>query len=91
MDYLQAFLLGIIVTACAGIGVCFIRFWKRTRDRLFLVLAIAFWIFGINWAGLAFLHNEAYPAMYLIRLLGFAFIIAGVVGKNLAVRRGRTG
>jgi hypothetical protein len=87
MTDLQAFLLGVLVMACAAIGLFFLRFWRRTGDRLFLVFAIAFWLFAANWAALAIVHNdEGYPMIYLLRLAGFGFIIAGIVGKNRASR-----
>lgn len=87
MDQLQTFLLGVIVTSCVVIGLFFCKYWLRTRDRLFLAFAVGFWLFGINWAGLAVVHNEGVVSMYVLRILGFACIIAGVVGKNLEARR----
>lgn len=80
---LQPFLLGTVVTACAMIGIHFVQAWKRTRDALFLSFAIAFWLFGANWGVLAILQlEEGYPVVYLLRLLGFGIIIAGVIAKN---------
>lgn len=82
-DVLQSFLLGVLVTACAVIGLFFLRFWRRSHDRLFLAFAGAFWLFGTNWAMLAVLnHGEGYPAIYLFRLMGFGLIVAGIIAKN---------
>ncbi len=80
---LQPFLLGTVVTACAVIGVQFVQAWKRTHESLFLSFAIAFWLFGVNWGVLAVLPlEEGYPAVYLLRLLGFGIIIVGIIAKN---------
>jgi hypothetical protein len=81
-ETLVSFLLGSAVTACLIVSAFFARFWRRTRDLLFLAFAVAFLLFGANWAMVAVLEEETYPAVYLFRLLGFAIIIAGVIGKN---------
>ncbi len=70
-------------------GLFFLRFWRRSRDRLFLAFATAFWLFAANQA-LAVLFSidaDSRPEFYLLRLLGFALIIAAIVGKNLPRRR----
>lgn len=89
MPHLHAFMLGIVAMAAASIGVFFHRFWRRTRDRLFLVFAAAFWLLAINWAAQAFVSRDEtyYQAIYLLRLLAFAFIIAGIIGKNRVTAR----
>lgn len=89
MPNLHAFMLGIVVMAAAAIGVFFHRFWRRTRDRLFLVFAVAFWLLAVNWAAQAFVSRDEtyYEAIYLLRLLAFGFIIAGIVGKNRVTAR----
>ena len=39
---LNDFLLGMIVMACDAAGLFFLRFWKKTHDRLFAMFAVAF-------------------------------------------------
>lgn len=82
------FLLGATVLACAVTGLYFLRFWRKTRDRLFVIFAIAFWTLGVNWLALSFTHPEAEyrPALYLIRLLAFLLILFGIYDKNRAAR-----
>jgi hypothetical protein len=77
------FLKGILVMGAATIGLFFLRFWRRTGDRLFLAFAGAFWLLGLNWLLLMVIKtDEAQTALYAIRIVAFAFIIAGVWSKN---------
>ncbi len=86
MDQLYPFLLGVVATGSAAVGAFFYRFWRRTRDRLFLAFAIAFWLMASNWAAQTFVQRDEsfYAAIYLLRLAAFGVIIVGVVGKNRA-------
>jgi hypothetical protein len=67
----------------------FIRFWRKTGDRLFLAFGSAFVLLAINqalaqWLGAA---DERVSYTYLLRVLGFILILAAIVDKN--VSRGR--
>ena len=86
---IEGFLLGVIVTASLTAGVFFLKFWRRTGDRLFLAFSVAFVIEGLNRIGLLFVDrpNEGHPIIYTVRLLAFLLILAAIVWKN----RGRTG
>lgn len=81
---LEGFLLGIIVTASFAVGGFFLKFWRKTRDRLFLGFAAAFLIEGLN--RLAFLGldepNEGAPLVYTVRLFSYLLILAAIVHKN---------
>jgi hypothetical protein len=70
-------------------GVHFLRFWKRTGDRLFLHFAVAFWLFALNQlaSSIPVVANETAGYEYLLRVLGFIVILATIVDKNLIVRR----
>jgi hypothetical protein len=70
--------------ACAVAGVFFLRFWRKTRDRLFVIFAIAFWLLGLNWFLLAIIsRDEATTAIfYVLRLLAFILIIFAIIDKN---------
>ena len=80
------FFLGALVFASAAAGIFFLRFWRRTRDRLFGIFAIALWLLGLNWLLLAFTDADAEfrPALYLIRLLAFIMILLAIWDKNRA-------
>lgn len=69
-------------------GLFFLRFWRLSRDRLFLFFAAAFWTLAVHWTVLAVFDPDAETMHYhyLARLLAFGLIIAGVLDKN---RRGR--
>lgn len=77
-------LLGAIAIANLIIGLFFLRFWKKTRDRFFLFFAVAFSLEGFNRAllGLSYGSNENEPIFYLVRLLSFILILFAIVDKN---------
>jgi hypothetical protein len=82
---LNQFLLGTVVTACLVVGLFFLRFWRKSNDRLFAVFAVAFWIMGLNWLLLAFIQqDELRTALYLLRLGAFVLILVGIIDKNRA-------
>ena len=79
------FMLGAVALACGVAGLFFLRFWRKTRDRLFLIFAIAFWTLGLNWLALAFTsQDEIRTALYTVRLLAFVLILLGILDKNRA-------
>jgi hypothetical protein len=75
---------GAAAMACLAVGAFFIRFWRESEDRLFLSLALAFWIFAINYAvlGLLPLADEGRAYAFVLRLVGFMAILVGVVLKD---------
>lgn len=69
----------------------FLRFWKKTRDRLFLAFGVAFLLLAVNqalaqWLGAS---DERVGLTYALRILGFLLILAAIVDKNLFPRRAR--
>lgn len=78
------FLSGAFVAITVAIAFFFCRFWRRTGDRLFAVLAFAFVLLGLERTILAFVPNlhDGRAFVFLIRLAAFALIIIGVVDKN---------
>lgn len=81
---IEGFLLGVIVTASITAGAFFFKFWRQTRDQLFLAFAIAFLIEGLNRISFLFVEspNEAGPTIYIVRLVAFLLIVAAIVRKN---------
>jgi hypothetical protein len=81
---IEGFLLGIIVTASLTASVFFLKFWRRTRDTLFLAFGAAFMIEGLNRIGFLFIENpnEGSPAIYIVRLIAFLLILLAIVAKN---------
>jgi len=86
---LTYFLPGAITMAFAVCGLFFLRFWKTTRDRLFLGFAVAFFLLGIGQAllGLAVVPEEERSYLYLFRLAAFLTIIVSIWLKNGEARR----
>ena len=84
------FLSGAITLGFFVAAVFFLRFWRRTHDRLFLAFAAAFALLAVNQALAAFLGagDELTPYTYVLRVLGFVLILFAIVDKN--VSNGRT-
>lgn len=74
-----------------GFGVCalfFFRFWRRTRDDLFLTFALAFLLLGSGQTilSLASIPTEDRGSLYLLRLLAFLLILFAIYRKNSRAR-----
>jgi len=84
MNSVNLMLLGAIAMASLTAGLFFLRFWRRTGDRFFLLFAVSFAIEGLNRAILALTTNpdEGRPFFYLIRLVAFLLILAAIADKN---------
>jgi hypothetical protein len=84
---LGPFLSGAITFGFLIAGLFFARFWRRTRDGLFLAFAAAFVLLGLNQALLVFsgIPIEERSPLYLIRLVAFLLIIIAIVRKNARV------
>lgn len=83
-----AFINGLITMGFLVAGVFFLRFWRRTRDGLFLTFAVAFWLLALNAALVILLGlpREELRYVYLLRLGAFLLIILAVLRKNLGAR-----
>jgi uncharacterized membrane protein HdeD (DUF308 family) len=85
---IEGFLLGVIVTASLIAAAFFWKFWRQTRDTLFLAFAAAFFVEGVNRISFLFIENpnEGSPAIYAVRLVAFLLILAAIVRKNWGAR-----
>jgi hypothetical protein len=74
-----AILMGYLVT-----GLFFLRFWRETRDRLFLIFAVAFVILGTQRLALVLTREmlETQTGLYVIRLFAFLLILGAIIDKN---------
>lgn len=83
-DALPAAIGGATGMGCAVAGLIFLRYWRRTSDRLFAYFAVAFWMMAINRITLAMLGDghEASAYVYLVRFLAFLLILIGIIEKN---------
>jgi len=82
---------GAIIMGCWTAGLLFFRFWRKTRDRLFLMFAAAFWMMAVNRTILAVISedSEARTPVYVVRLLSFVLIIIAIADKNRASKASR--
>jgi len=83
---IEGFLLGVIVATSLTAGAFFIRFWRQTRDQLFLLFGAAFIIEGLNRLVFLFLEDpdEGIPAVFGVRLFAYLLILAAIIRKNRA-------
>ena len=81
---LNAFLSGGTAVACGMISLCFVRYWRRSGIRLFLLFSIAFLLLTAERLVLVIANpdTEFVPYIYLIRLAAFLVIIAAIVDQN---------
>jgi hypothetical protein len=75
---------GAIVMGYGVVGLFFLRFWRETYDRLFLIFAGAFWLLGVQRLALTLGGNmvEDDTGLYLVRLFAFLLILGAIVDKN---------
>jgi hypothetical protein len=93
MTPMNELLLGASGMASIVAGACFARFWRKTRDRLFLFFSASFVLEGLNRFMMAMFAAQAADApFYVIRLVSFLLILVAIVEKNWSVPgRGRSG
>ena len=88
MNELYAFLGGAVAFGFVIASVFFLKFWKQTRDVLFLAFAVSFLLLGLAQA-LVTLSNmpiEERSPLFLLRLAAFAIIIVSIWWKNRTSR-----
>ncbi|MGH7972643.1 MAG: DUF5985 family protein [Limisphaerales bacterium] len=82
MTMLKAMLAGAIMVSSCAIALFFLRYWKKTRDRLFGFFSVSFLLLGIERVSMVMVDGEGHTLVYLIRLAAFLLIIFAIVDKN---------
>ena len=79
-----AFVAGAVTMGFSIAALFFLRFWRRTRDGLFLAFAIAFLLLGVNQVLVVLAHvpEEDRSPLFLFILAAFAIIIWAVFQKS---------
>jgi hypothetical protein len=75
---------GALLACYVIIALFFLRFWVSTRDRLFVLFALAFGVLAVQRVALALTHAsmEDQTVFYLLRLAAFIIIIIAIIDKN---------
>lgn len=88
MDELLTFTSGAITMGFLVAALFFLRFWRTTRDALFLAFAFAFFLLGAGQALLTFadVGDEDRSWLFLVRLAAFVGIFLAIWRKNRTTR-----
>jgi hypothetical protein len=80
----MSFLSGVTCTLNFVAALLFLRFYRRTGDRLFVFFAAAFALFAINRILFLIIDvpDEARTSLYAVRLAGFVLILVAIWDKN---------
>jgi hypothetical protein len=86
---MMQFLWRALTMGSAAVALFFLRFWIVGRERLFLFFALAFAALSVHWFGLGIVNPtaESRHYLYVLRLVAFLLIIAGIVDRNRSARR----
>ena len=81
---INQFFSGVLVTGYLVATLFFVRFLRRTHDRLFGYFAVAFGTLVVQRLLLAFTTETTEDVTYLygIRLAAFVIILFGIIAKN---------
>ena len=82
------FLWGALAGGALTVAMLFHRFWRDTRDRIFAFFGSAFLMLCLNWTTLIFIEPrlETRHYAYVLRLIAFLLILAGIIDKNRRTR-----
>ena len=81
---LDMFLLGYIAATSAVVFLYFFRFWRQTRDFLFLSFAVFFAVQGISRTFSLSSHdpNLVIGWIYTLQLIAVLLVVAAILRKN---------
>ena len=85
------FLAGAVTIAYFMAAIHFLRFWRKTSDRLFVSFASAFLFFALNQfiVSILWAADERNSYAYILRIIGFVLILFAIVDKNVFSARKR--
>jgi hypothetical protein len=78
------FMSGALFFGFTVVALFFLRFWRKTGDRLFALFALSFALMALSRFLLGFMQltENGYPYAYLLRLVANLLIIYGIIDKN---------
>lgn len=85
---MQQFMLGMISMGSLVAALFFLRYWRITGDRLFIMFALAFALEAVNRALFAYsgASREEATLYFVTRLAAFMLILIAVIDKNMRRR-----
>ena len=88
MESLLKFTAGAITMGFLVAALFFLRFWRTTREGLFLSFAFAFFLLGAGQGMLTFtdMGDEDRSWLFVVRLAAFLCILLAIWRKNRASR-----
>ena len=78
---MRAFVAGLLTMGYLVAALYFLRFWKRSGERLFVFFALAFALLATQRMGLILLTFDS-TWLYALRLLAFVLLLVGILEKN---------
>jgi hypothetical protein len=89
---LAEFLSGISMATFAACGVFFLKFWRASHDRFYLLFSAACWLIAAERVALFLVddaHHELRSAVtestswvFSLRLAAYLMILFAIIGKN---------
>jgi len=88
LDNLHYFSMGATCVLLLVAALYFLRFYRKSGDRLFVFFSAAFAILGVNRFFFLIIDapDEARTVLYVVRLLAFLLILYAIIDKNRAPR-----
>jgi len=88
---MSLFISGALFVGYGVVSLFFLRFWTKSRDRLFFIFSVAFLLLSTERVVLTFTNpeNEFASYIYVIRLCAFVLLILGIAEKNRSVKARR--
>jgi len=83
-EAVNSIMVGAVAMASSIAALFFLRFWRQTRDTLFILFSLAFAVDAVTRValGLGNVSNEDEPLVYTARFVTFALIAAAIINKN---------
>ena len=79
---MKEFVAGLLTMGYLIAALQFLRFWKRSGERLFVFFALAFGLLAAQRMGLTLVTAIDSTWLYGTRLLAFLLLLFGIVEKN---------
>lgn len=85
---MEQLISGAMTMGYVVVGLFFLRFWSKTRDRLFALFSAAFFVLAVQRLALVLTADiiQDDTVFYVVRLLAYALILAAIVDKNRSSR-----